>query len=150
MRKATLTDIDELVSQRHSMFEDISHRTDEEHRVGDEGYRKWLKELTREKKLVCFLVTDPLKGKVAGGGCVWLRDVQPRPGARLPKIPYLLSMYTQPEFRRLGVATAIVKEAIKWCRKNGYSTMTLHASPMGRSVYEKLGFERTWEMRIKF
>jgi hypothetical protein len=33
------------------------------------------------------------------------------------------------------------------CRRRGLSRITLHASPFGRSVYRKLGFERTWEMR---
>jgi predicted acetyltransferase len=33
------------------------------------------------------------------------------------------------------------------CRERGYPSVVLHASEEGRSVYRRLGFERTWEMR---
>jgi len=42
----------------------------------------------------------------------------------------------------------VVKEAIEWCRRNKYERLMLHASEMGRKVYSKLGFKRTWEMRL--
>ena len=42
----------------------------------------------------------------------------------------------------------VVNEAIGWCRRNKYERLMLHASEMGRKVYSKLGFKRTWEMRL--
>lgn len=33
------------------------------------------------------------------------------------RVPYLLSMYTEPEFRGMDIASSIVKEAMKRCRK---------------------------------
>jgi GNAT superfamily N-acetyltransferase len=57
-------------------------------------------------------------------------------------------MYTHPEFRRRGVASMVVHEAIEWCRVRGYGRLRLHASEMGRSVYRKFGFKRGWEMRL--
>ena len=86
-------------------------------------------------------------GKVLGGGCVWLQPVQPRPGYNLMIQPYLLSMYTEPRSRGLGVASGVVEKALEWCRKNRFLQLRLHASEMGRKVYLKHGFERTWEMR---
>jgi GNAT superfamily N-acetyltransferase len=62
-------------------------------------------------------------------------------------VPYLLSMYTEPGSRGLGVASGVVEKAVEWCRSNGYPQLRLHASKMGRKVYLKHGFERTWEMR---
>jgi len=59
-----------------------------------------------------------------------------------------LSMYTEPDFRKRGVASMVVKEAIRWCRKRRYERLMLHASKMGRGVYRRLGFKRTWEMRL--
>jgi GNAT superfamily N-acetyltransferase len=61
--------------------------------------------------------------------------------------PYLLSMYTEPRYRGLGVASGVVEKALEWCRSNGFHQLRLHASKMGRKVYLKHGFERTWEMR---
>jgi len=42
----------------------------------------------------------------------------------------------------------VVQTAIEWCRKNRYERLMLHASDMGRKVYRKFGFKRTWEMKL--
>ena len=83
-------------------------------------------------------------------GAVWVREIQPRPGAALRRQPYLLSMYTEPAFRGKGLATKIVETAIAWAKARGFPSMTLHASDLGRGVYEKLGFRMTTEMRLRF
>lgn len=147
VRPATIADLDVLVHQRHMMFEDMRHPSPEEHRTADDSFRKWAPEMIKRKQLRCCLVVSE-KGEIAGGGCLWLRDVQPGPGRKAGKVPYLMSMYTEPEFRRKGVATMIVKEQMHWARRHGYSEMTLHASKAGRKVYAKLGWERTWEMEV--
>lgn len=88
-------------------------------------------------------------GAIAGSGGIWLREVHPTPHRSGLQEPYLLSMYTEPGCRGRGVASGIVREAMKWCKEAGYETARLHASKMGRSVYTKLGWERTWEMRTR-
>jgi len=151
VKVATAKDIDVLVHQRHMMFDDMarqSHRhphTVEEYRLGDSSFRKWALQKIREKLLRCYLVVDR-SGEVAGGGGVWLREVQPSPGHDVGLMPYLLSMFTEPKFRRKGVASLIVREAERWARSNGYPRMSLHASHKGRKVYTKLGWKRGWEM----
>src|SRR5437879_5278487 len=77
---------------------------------------------------------DALPIWVAGGGCVWLQPVQPRPHRASMVQPYLLSMYTEPGFRRRGVASMVVKEAMGWCRKNKYERLMLHASEDRKST----------------
>jgi GNAT superfamily N-acetyltransferase len=74
-------------------------------------------------------------------------EQQPRPGLPARLEPYLLSMYTDPAYRGRGLASRIVRATMTWARRNGYRRMTLHAAPLGRGVYRKHGFERTWEMR---
>lgn len=148
VRVATAKDISTLVRQRHMMFEDMRPRTAEEHEIGDRSYRKWALRKMKEGLLSCFIVTDS-KGKVAGGGAVWLREVQPSPGRDARLTPYLLSVFTEPEFRRKGVATLLVREAEKWAGARGYSEINLHASEQGRKVYAKLGWKRTWEMETE-
>lgn len=148
IRRATLKDIDILVAQRHNMFEEIKHRNPRLLGLADRTYRKWVIEMTQRKRFVGFLAVNE-KRDVAGGGCVWIRDIQPSPNfdSKLTS-PYLLSMYTHPDYRRMGIAASIVREAMDWCREKGFGTMTLHASVFGRSLYSKLGWERTWEMKV--
>lgn len=149
IRRATLADLDLLVSQRHKMFQEIRRRKKSELKQTDSLYKKWLRYMLSKKRIVCFVASDQF-GKSVGGGCVWIRDVPPSPwtDSRL-RSPYLMSMYTEPNSRGLGIASAIVKNAMAWSKKMKYNRMTLHASEAGRPVYRKMGWTRTWEMRVE-
>jgi GNAT superfamily N-acetyltransferase len=57
-------------------------------------------------------------------------------------------MYTEPAYRRKGIARELMKRMIDWCRQEGFGTVLLHASKDGRSLYESLGFTPTNEMRL--
>ncbi|TMI67459.1 GNAT family N-acetyltransferase [Candidatus Bathyarchaeota archaeon] len=147
VRPAGVRDLDALVLQRRAMWKALGVRNNELHEKGDRVYRRWARARLRNHQLMAWVVKSD-DGRMAGGGCVWLQPVQPRPHRASMVQPYLLSMYTAPDFRRRGVASMVVKEAIKWCRKQGYERLMLHASEMGRRVYSQLGFKRTWEMRL--
>lgn len=54
-------------------------------------------------------------------------------------------MYTHPDFRKKGLATAIVKELEKWAKELNYKKAVLETSleqNEALSVYEKSGYER--------
>jgi len=146
LRVATEEDLDTLVEHRRRMFEEMRHPTERELDAADRTYRAWARKRLRSGQLRCLLVSDR-SGKVVAGGCVWLRDVQPAPGRPGGRMPYLMYMYTEPGSRRKGLASLIVKQSMEWARSQGYARMTLHASEVGREVYSKLGWERSWEMR---
>jgi GNAT superfamily N-acetyltransferase len=127
------------------MWRDLGAREQRELDSADRVYERWARSRMKNGSLMGFIAEN--NGEVLGGGCVWLQPVQPRPGYDLMVQPYLLSMYTEPRFRGLGVASGVVEKALEWCRKNGFAQLRLHASDMGRKVYLKRGFRRTWEMR---
>ena len=138
-----------LVDHRHRMFEEIGGfalRALKEH---DRAYRKWLGPRLRSGELVMLLVEGDGQKIIASGG-IWFRAEQPRP--RIPQltVPYILSMYTEPEYRGQGQAGRIVREALRICRRAGYTRVILHAARKARRLYRRFGFERTWEMRISF
>ncbi len=129
------------------MWEELGSWTTEALESTDHDYARWARSHLRNGSYVGWLVEDG-NGRVVGGGCVWLKPIQPRPGLKVQLQPYLLSMYTEPECRGKGIATMIVEEAMDWARKKGFSTLVLHASEMGRRVYSRLGFKRSWEMMV--
>ena len=145
VRKATLKDLPSLVHQRRAMWRDLGAREQGELDRADKVYARWARSRMKSGTLMGWVAEND--GKVLGGGCVWLQPVQPRPGYKLMIQPYLLSMYTEPRSRGLGVASGVVEKALEWCGKNRFSQLRLHASKMGRKVYLRHGFERTWEMR---
>jgi GNAT superfamily N-acetyltransferase len=61
----------------------------------------------------------------------------------------VLNVWTEPTWRRCGLATLLVKQILAWARAERLDRLLLHASDEGRLVYEKLGFTQTNEMRFK-
>lgn len=59
-----------------------------------------------------------------------------------------MNMYTLPEWRRRGVARAIMAAMLSWLQAQGISAATLHATPQGQPLYEQFGFAPTNEMRV--
>ena len=142
-------DVGLLAEHRKKMWLDIHPEYEKEVRATEKRTRKWIEEQLSKGSLI-GLVVRTADGEVVGSGCIWLREEQPRPTSMRLLVPYLMSMYTVKRFRRQGVASLIVKGALKWCREKNYDWVILHASKEGRSVYEGLGFEPSNEMRFKF
>jgi GNAT superfamily N-acetyltransferase len=149
IRRATPKDAELLVRHRRLMFKEMLHPKASDLDEMDRSYRGWALELMRRRRFHGYIVTAG-RGRVAASGCLWLREVQPSPGQPSGMVPYVLSVYTEPEFRRKGLASMIVKQAMDWSKKKGYRKMTLHASRAGRRVYEKLGWTAGREMEFYF
>jgi GNAT superfamily N-acetyltransferase len=137
-----------LVDHRHRMFAEMGGRTHQRLTAHDRVYRRWMGSRLASGELIVLAIEAPGRGIVASGG-IWFRPEQPRPETSRQDVPYLLSMYTEPEFRGQGLAARIVREAVRICRRKGYKRITLHAAPRARPLYEREGFERTWEMRLE-
>jgi GNAT superfamily N-acetyltransferase len=145
VRLATTKDLDLLVRHRRLMWEAIREFPTRELDRADPVYRRWARGRMKSNRLAGFIVD--IDNVPVASGCVWLMPMQPRPGQGGTTAAYLLSMFTEPDHRGRGHATRIVREAIRWARSRGVSIVTLHASESGESVYRRLGFEWTREMR---
>ncbi|MCI4372130.1 MAG: GNAT family N-acetyltransferase [Thermoplasmata archaeon] len=148
LRLALPEDAAVLTRHRVGMWRAIGHhsiRAIDRHAA---PYRRWLRPRLKSGEVVAYLAT--VEGQVAGSGTLWFMPQEPRPGIPQGVIPYIMSMYTQPEHQRQGIASAIVRELLRVARRSGAVRVTLHAAPQGRPVYERLGFEPTAEMRLWF
>jgi len=148
IRPATEKDLDALVRHRRKMWEDIDGHSEDRLDAHDRLYRRWARQRLRSGRFFAWVAANA-RGEIAASGAVWLQDTQPHPRIGLGPVPYLLSMYTEPAHRGHRLATRIVQEAMKWAKGEGFGRMTLHASIQGRNVYRRLGWERTWEMRVR-
>ena len=89
---------------------------------------------------------------IVGGAGVQLQPILPRP-VRTSAIGKgrqgtILNVFTEPEWRRRGVAALLLEEIIEWSRKEGLDRLVLHASEAGRALYDRLGFVPSNEMRF--
>ncbi len=92
---------------------------------------------------------------IAGAG-VHLRNVMPHPlktpGGAIAiaegRHGTIVNVFTEPEWRRRGVAALLLQRIIAWSREERLDRLVLHASSAGRALYEKMGFVATNEMRL--
>jgi GNAT superfamily N-acetyltransferase len=92
-------------------------------------------------------------GEIVAGAGIQVRKLLPRPlpGAaaiRLVPEAIVVNVYTEHEWRRRGIARRLMTHVIDWARGHGIARLVLHASPEGRPLYDRLGFEPTNEMRF--
>jgi len=93
-------------------------------------------------------------GDVIAGAGIQIREAIPR--LRLDRTAVdpgpqglIVNVYTEPAWRRRGVAERLMRELLRWTRERGIHNVVLHASADGRPLYEKLGFRATNEMRYE-
>jgi GNAT superfamily N-acetyltransferase len=144
-RWADVDDLDLLVTHRVAMWRAIGTRTDAS--IDDHAplYRAWLRPRLVSGETEA-LVAD-VKGRPAGSCVLWWMPAHPRPGLPVEYEPYLMSMFTEPAYRGVGLATDLVEQLTLRAQRHGAYRVLLHASAEGRSVYRRLGFEDTSEMR---
>ena len=86
-------------------------------------------------------VAENDEGEGMGCGAVCLTDELPSPDNPTGKCAYLMNIYVRDEFRRHGVAHAIVIKLIEEARKRECDKIYLETTDYGRPVYESLGFK---------
>ncbi len=138
-----------ILHHRRSMFRDMGEGTIEELDRMVEVASPWLARALADGSYRHWLALDA-SGRVAGGGGVLLCPWPANPKDPCTERAVILNVYTEPEFRKRGIARQIMLAILAWLKQKGFRGANLHASDEGRSLYEKLGFETTNEMRLKF
>jgi len=157
IRLATASDIELISEHRAQMFSDMGELPPE---LFDSFRVQSLQALQRmfsEGQYFGWLASPKNEaGKIVAGAGVQLRDVPPRPQPKVNgkidivsgRQAIIQNVYTEPEWRRRGLAALLIKRIMDWTREKGIESVVLHASDDGRAVYERLGFIATAEMRL--
>lgn len=85
-------------------------------------------------------------GMVVGGAGVQIRRLLPRPETSVTREALVVNVYVEPDYRRRGLARQLMAAILAWCRAQGIERVVLHASVMGRPLYESMGFAASNEM----
>lgn len=147
IRQGTLDDLDVVVHQRLGMFRDMGIPA-AQLAIVEPAARAYFQNAIPTGYYRPFLAQTSDGRLVAGGGIVildWPGSASDTGGTKA----MILNMYTEPDYRRRGLARRVMQAMLDWCRDAGYKTVSLHASPYGRPLYESLGFQPTNEMRLK-
>lgn len=80
-------------------------------------------------------------GRTAGASFLNIYERPANPGMPNGRMGELSNVFTYPQYRSRGLATAMVRRLIQAAEERGVARIDLSASEAGRPVYEKLGFE---------
>lgn len=80
------------------------------------------------------------EGEECGCGSICLTEELPSPDNPTGRCAYLMNIYVRRQFRRHGVAHALVRKLIAEAKKLGCMKIYLETTEDGKSVYESLGF----------
>jgi GNAT superfamily N-acetyltransferase len=153
IRRATAADAGVLARHRAEMFRDMGELPASVHDTLIDAARAYLTQAVTDGRYVGWVAElDAGSREIIGGAGLQLRELLPRPDVareRLVRGPQglIVNVYTERAWRRKGVADALMRELLQWCRGNGIESVVLHASDEGRPLYERLGFRPTNEMR---
>lgn len=138
-KRATIADITELVRTRivvlraaNKLSADVPMAE-----VEQESYTYYEKALVSGEH-IAYLVYD--KDRFIGAGGVSFYQVMPTYHNPSGRKAYIMNMYTDPEYRRQGIAYRTLDLLVKEARTQGISQIALEATDMGRPLYEKYGF----------
>ena len=147
-RTATLHDCAVILHHRRSMFRDMGKGTVEELDQMVEATRPWLERALGDGSYRGWLA-QTRDGNVVAGGGVLISSWPARPEDFSTRRALIINVYTEPEARKQGIARELMLLIIQWLREQDFGSVVLHASDAGRSLYEKLGFAPTNEMRLQ-
>ena len=146
IREAALSDIPEIARQRRRMCEDMNYTNAEVLSTMVRVIEDYLKNAIPDGSFRSWLACD--RARVVAGGAV---VIVPWPAHAYDlecRRATILNVYTEPDYRRRGIARQIMETMIAWCKQQGFARVTLHASEHGRRLYESLGFVDSNEMRL--
>jgi GNAT superfamily N-acetyltransferase len=152
IRPAIASDAAVIARHRVAMFRDMGRVPTDE--LGSQllnASTSALAVFLHERSYVGYLAVAADQHVIAGAG-LHIRPQLPRISSdgtyiATGQIPLLVNVYTDPEWRRRGIARALVVALMRWAADEGFDQLVLHASDAGRPLYVSLGFTATNEMR---
>jgi GNAT superfamily N-acetyltransferase len=153
VRLATTADAAVLARHRAEMFRDMGDLADDHYDAFRAAAHREIAAWLATGDYVSFVASpEGRPGEIVAGAGIQVRKLLPRPlpnhaGVLVGPEAIVLNVFTERAWRRRGIAELLMRHVIDWARTHGMARLVLHASPDGRSLYERLGFVPTNEMR---
>jgi GNAT superfamily N-acetyltransferase len=132
-RRATQDDIEDLVRLRVAMQEELRPSPDPEAFAA--SLREYLK---RSDALISWVAVHEQRAVACAS--VLLIDGPPTGRNLSGRQGYVLNVYTEPGYRRSGIAATLCARVVEDAAAAGVTRLFLRAVPGARTIYERLGF----------
>lgn len=147
IREATIADIQELSRLRRILFQETGLGEPSSQDAADAAFRKYVASALPSGEFHAWLAVTS-SGRAVGSGGVVINRHPPNPMNLDGRIGYVMSLVTEPDYRRLGIARQIMWMILAWLAEQGVHSVSLHASGQGRHLHRELGFLESHEMRL--
>jgi len=135
-RKLTSEDLDTFISMRITQLREEGATEDIDLVPPlQDYYRRHLADGT----FVSYLALDG--DKIVGTSGMSFVEKPPYFGCPTGRIGLLSSMYTDPDYRRCGIAKTLLSKVVEEARSYGCGTVQITASDMGVKLYTAFGFK---------
>lgn len=148
VRPAGEADVPDLVRLRRMMFEAMGVNDSDQLDALDAAAEAYFAEAVPGASFHAWLAVTST-GLAIGAGGVVIDQHPPSPGNLSGQVGTIMNLVTDPHHRRSGIARHIMEVIIKWLAEQGIQWVSLHATDIGRPLYEELGFVDSNEMRLE-
>ena len=147
IRRAAAEDAGVIAHHRAAMFRDMGSIPPVEYEEFRQSSAEWLDTLFAGNGYAGWLAEQ--RNTIVAGGGILIREMGPVPGCyRVNRWAHIVNVYTEPPYRRRGLARLVMRTMLDWCAEQAFDMVTLAASDEGRPLYESLGFVPTHDMRL--
>lgn len=138
-KRATIEDVKILTKTRIEVLRAANKLADDVDmiEVEEQSYEYYSKALN-DGTHTAYLVFDD--AKFVGAGGVSYFKVMPTYHNPSGNKAYIMNMYTNPEYRRQGIAFETLRLLVEDAKSRGVNSISLEATDIGRPLYEKYGF----------
>jgi GNAT superfamily N-acetyltransferase len=147
LRAIAPSDIDLVCRHREAMFRTSARadRSEDSLRAMTAAFRAWLEPRLADGSYFGFVLEED--GTAIAGIGLMVIDWPPHPShPSEDRRGYVLNVYVEPMHRKQGIAHRLMALAEDEFRRRGVTYAILHATAMGRPLYDRLGWAATSEM----
>ena len=156
IRRAGIEDAAVIARHRTRMFHDMREISDDAYDDFLAASQAWTERgLTSGEYIGWLAFSNNQPDLIVAGAGVQLRQAPPHPcrpfrAGKFGKGRHaiVLNVFTEPDWRNRGAANLLMDEILRWARAEKLDRLVLHASDAARSLYERMGFIATNEMRF--
>jgi ribosomal protein S18 acetylase RimI-like enzyme len=109
------------------------------------NFEPWVHRMISEGKYAGWVTVD--NGHPVASAGILMLDWPPHPlDPSGVERGYMLNVFVEPDYRKRGLAHALVDLCLAEAHKRGLRVVALHSSDAARPIYETFGFRSTSEM----
>ena len=137
-RKASQNDVDQLVNARVKQLIDEGYQQTNDINA---DLKTFFSESLANDSLISLLGIYEEAIVATAGLCFY--QLPPSFSNPTGKVAHITNMYTEEAFRKQGIASYLFDLLLKEAKNLNYTSVRLHASDKGKSIYVKAGFVTT-------